>query len=172
MEINKEKKILLDADVIIHFFKGNQLTLLPRILPNEFYIIDVLYREVLKGKLKVQVENMLNARLVHEIKMGDDLNVLKEFSRLSKKFGEGESACLAYCKYNKDIVASSNLKDIKDYCNTNQIHYLTTLDLLLIAWENGFLDESKCDKFIYDVKSKGSKLITHINNIVDYQKMK
>lgn len=73
-------------------------------------------------------------------------------------FCKGESACMAYCKYNKDVIGSSNLKDITKYCQDNEITYLTTMDFINTAFENKMLTEAECDEFIYDVSSKGSRL--------------
>jgi len=40
-------KIILDADVIIHFSKGSRLNQLPLILPNySFSLLDVVYEEL------------------------------------------------------------------------------------------------------------------------------
>lgn len=112
------KKILLDADVIIHFIKGCQLLILHKVFPNELCILDEVFHEVFKGKLKQQVENLFNFRMVSELKTPTDMNFKSEIAHIQKKYnaGLGESICMAYCKLNKDILASSNLSDIKKYC--------------------------------------------------------
>lgn len=58
----------------------------------------------------------------------------------------------------KDILASSNLSDIKLYCEENNIKYLTTMDFITEAFLKGILNEAEFDYFIYNVKTKGSKL--------------
>lgn len=77
---------------------------------------------------------------------------------LIRTFGKGESACMAYCRFNKDILASSNLKDISKYCEDNGITYLTTMDFLAEALKAKQLTEQECNDFIRDVKAAGSKL--------------
>lgn len=120
-------KIVLDADVIIHFSKGGLLSLLPQIFPEyEYIVLDKVYNEI---------------RTV-----------------LKSKFGDGESACMAYCRYTANIIGSSNLNDIKNYCTEHKITYLTTLDFLYYAWCRNLLTEDDCATFIKDVVSKGSKL--------------
>ena len=43
----KKTKIVLDADVIIHFAKGGKLDMLPRILPEyQFLVLDVVKKEL------------------------------------------------------------------------------------------------------------------------------
>ena len=59
---------------------------------------------------------------------------MKEFFLLQRTLGKGESACMIYCRDNRDVLGSSSLKDIKEYCSKNNITYLTTLDFLYYAY--------------------------------------
>lgn len=159
IKIDSKKKIVLDADVIIHFCKGGILGKLPSIYPNKLLIPDIVYKETLSKKHKIEVTNLLNFKLARELEIKLDMNVFVEYNRLVKAgFGKGESACLAYCRYNKDVIGSSNLKDIKSYCYNNGIEYLTTMDFINTAYEKEILTESECDEFIFNVTAKGSRL--------------
>ena len=157
-KIDPKKKIILDADVIIHFSKGGALGQLPHIFPNKMYVPDIVFHEALSREYKIEVNNLLNFRLVEELEINNNINVFREYNQLKKKFGKGESACMAYCRYNKDVIGSSNLKDIKQYCEDNSITYLTTMDFLAEAYRTDKMDEATCDFFIYNVTSKGSRL--------------
>lgn len=55
-------KIVLDADVIIHFIKAGQLYLLLDIFPEyEYLILDVVYEEITqRSSIKTQIDNLLN----------------------------------------------------------------------------------------------------------------
>ena len=83
-----------------------------------------------------------------------------EYARLRNTLllGKGESACMVYCRDNKDVLGSSNLKDIKEYCANNQITYLTTIDFLYYALMRKKITKAEVDVFIADVIAKGSKL--------------
>lgn len=116
LQIDPTKKIIVDADVIIHFIKGEQLGILTSVFPNKLYILDYVFKEVFSGKSKTQIENLIRYKCIKELKFDGDINVVTEFAKLKRRFGPGESACMAYCKYHKDVLASSNLKDIKTYC--------------------------------------------------------
>ena len=157
-KIDKGKKIIIDADVIIHFIKGDQLGLLPTIFPNKIYILDVVFQEVFVGRLRTQVENLLRFGIIQELEFDGNLQVMREFAQLKKQFGIGESACMAYCQYYKDVIASSNLKDITSYCQEHGITYLTTMDFIYEAFATGKLNEAQCDDFISGVIRNGSKL--------------
>lgn len=54
-------KIVLDADVIIHFIKGDRFSLLLDIFPEyEYLILDIVYNEVTVNKIsKIQIDNTL-----------------------------------------------------------------------------------------------------------------
>lgn len=65
---------------------------------------------------------------------------------------------MVYCRDNHDVLGSSNLKDIKEYCSQNQITYLTTLDFLYYAYIRKKMSKVEIDAFIKDVRAKGSKL--------------
>lgn len=151
-------KIVVDSDVLIHFAKGSALSLLPSIFPEYQYIIlSNVYDEVytLHTQLDNQISFLKNIVLEEFAPTGEMLN---EYANLCNTFGDGESACMAYCKCNHDVVGSSNLKDIKEYCNNNSITYITTLDFLFYAFKRHVLTADGCNKIIQDVRTKGSKL--------------
>lgn len=151
-------KIVLDADVLIHFCEAGRLSMLPEILPEfEHVVLDVVYKEVFP--IQNQLDNQI--RLLKNIKMetfSPSGEMLFEYAKLSKTRGKGESACMAYCHFNNNVIGSSNIKDIKDYCKQNKITYLTTLDFLYYAYKRGKMTKDECKKFIDDVLTNGSKL--------------
>ncbi len=163
MAKTEDKLILLDADVLIHFFKGELLSILPSLYPKRLLIADAVFNELTHKQIKEEVTNLLNYKMISLYTIPPQLNlaILKEIAQIRKDIptaGGGESICMAIAKYDNKIIASSNIKDIKVYCNTNNIQYLTTMDILVEAYQQKKLDETECDYFIYNVKSKGSKL--------------
>ena len=157
-------KIVLDADVIIHFVKAERFSLLLDIFPEyQYLILDVVYDEVTVNRsTKTLIDNTLDffrtriARLKFEPKGESRL----EYARLRSTLllGKGESACMVYCRDNHDVLGSSNLKDIKEYCAKNMIAYLTTIDFLYYAFVRKKMTIEEVDTFIKDVIDKGSKL--------------
>ncbi len=152
-------KIVLDADVIIHFSKGGCLSLLPSIFPNyEYVVLRTVYNE-LRLEVKTQVDNMMTwLKNVTLLDFRPTKEMLCEYAFLTSKYGKGESACMAYCKFNHDVIGSSNLKDIKDYCHANQITYLTTIDFLAHAVAKRLMTADNANQFVADVVAKHSKL--------------
>lgn len=157
----KKTKIVLDADVIIHFIEADCFSLLPEIFPEyDYVILDVVYNEVSKNnKTKNFIDNYLHhiPKLKYEVFMPKGES-MKEYFLLQLTLGKGESACMVYCKDNQDVLGSSNLKDIKDYCSKNNIVYLTTLDFLYYAYCRKKMTEQECKDFIQSVNDSGSRL--------------
>lgn len=160
-------KIVLDADVIIHFSKGGLLSLLPQIFPEyEYIVLDKVYDEL--SSVRSQLDNQITyLKNIKKVDFAPTIEILREYAILKTRFGDGESACMAYCRYTSNIIGSSNLRDIKNYCTTHHITYLTTLDFLYYAWCRKLLKEEECDSFMNDVRAKGSRLPV-IGSIIHY----
>lgn len=145
-----EKKILIDSDVIRHFLRGNQVGMLKKIFPNNLYILKNVKDEICRSKkIRPHVLKLIKNGTLKSMPFPSNPNCIREFADLIKKFGEGEAACMAVARHTKDIIASNNLNDIKKYCEVHQISYLTTMDILYIAYERKIMNESQIDEFLY-----------------------
>lgn len=160
--IDPDKKVILDADVLIHFIKGEFLFSLPMILPNQLIILDKVFKEIVARKQKEILDKFLDHPKVELVNFPDDKGYVKEYAHLMSKRGynldSGESACLAYAKFNQYVLASSNVKDIKKYCIFHKINYITTIDLLVIGYKQDIFSEENCNDFIQTVRGRGSYL--------------
>ena len=129
----------------------------------DFIVLNPVYDEI-RGEIKQQLDNQINIlKNIELVRFNPRGEMMKEYAQLLKSKGRGESACLAFCKYEHNVVGSSNLKDILKYCEENGITYLTTIDFLYYAIKNNKLSKDEVQEFISDVNAKGSKLPTNIN---------
>lgn len=156
-------KIVLDADVIIHFIQMGCLYRLPCFIPNhKFVVLDSVYDEVTHQHERMMLEGQITLiRNITLLKKDDefDLNTMRTFYELKSRFGEGESACMAYCYHHRDdTVGSNNTHDIEEYCNQNAIPFLTTIDLLHIGVRNGEITEEEARHFIRALCAYGTYL--------------
>lgn len=152
-------QIVLDADVVIHFAKGGRLSQLPCIFPDYEYVLLETVHEELLSDVRTQVDNqimLLKNITLHPFAPRGEM--LREYAMLRSRFGKGESACMAYCLFTHNVIGSSNLRDIRAYCQENQITYLTTIDFLWHAWRKPLLTTNEVKTFISEVRSKGSIL--------------
>ena len=152
-------KIIIDADIIIHFYKGGWLHALPNIFKNyEYVVLDIVYNEIF-NPTRNQLDNQIHLlKNITQLAFNPKGAMAKEYAMLIRSLGKGESACLVYCKHNNDVIGSSNLKDIKAYCSEHQLTYLTTMDFLYYAIKNGVMTLLEATTFVADIKAKDSKL--------------
>lgn len=151
-------KIVVDADVLIHFSKGGCLAELPKIFPKYDYIIlDTVYEETktIRREIDRVCTFFKSMSVEHFAPTG---KMMHEYATLLRSFGKGESACMSYCKFTQNVVGSSNLRDIKKYCEENKITYLTTLDFFYYAWIKKIMAKEEINQALKDIVAKGSKL--------------
>ena len=157
----RKTKIVLDADVIIHFAKGDRLDMLPKILPEyQFIVLDVVKKEIPLLLVSILQKVMIQDKTIVEETFGKTAGEVKEYARLISKdgmaLGRGESACMVYCLYHHDVVGSSNTKDVTAYCDEKGITYLTTCDFLYYAIHRKLMTKAEADAFIANVRRLGS----------------
>ena len=106
-------KIVLDADVIIHFSKGGALSVLPQIFPEyECIVLDKVYDEL--SSVKSQLDNQIHFfGNITKVIFTPTSEMMREYAVLKNLFGVGESACMAYCRYTSNIIGSSNLTIVR-----------------------------------------------------------
>jgi len=159
-----KRKIVLDADVIINFSRASILSRLTDILKDyDFIVLDKVYNEILRDTKRELDNNVHLLKKIAIVPFPANLDMIKEYAKLVKTFGKGESACMAYCKFTDDVVGSSNFKDVSDYCKENDITYLGTVDFLYYAVKNAFMTDEEATKSMNDMIAKGSRLPIGIN---------
>ena len=105
--VKKDIEIVLDADVIIHFAKGEMLSILPSIFPNYKYVVlDIVKNEVLPPVLGQLENQMIFMKNIQEVKFGHTHEERKEYARLTSQLGlgRGESASMVYCRFHDDNI--------------------------------------------------------------------
>ena len=101
-----------------------------------------------------EVDSWLAKSKAEKISFPRQRMIVEEYYSLkhfNKRYGDGECACMAMAKYGKESIASSNFRDVAEYCDANGIEYIGVLDILQIALNKGIWDVEKCNKFIHDV---------------------
>jgi predicted nucleic acid-binding protein len=167
---SKSVLILLDADVIIHFFKADKISLLQELFPKRLIMLDKVKEELFNNRtIQKVVENLFTFKVVEELPFPTgNKEIMLEYKRITAdpKLGKGESACMAVCRFQQHIIASSNTRDIKPYCEEFGLSYLTTLDILSIAVIKKKLSHAEGQKCIDLILSNNSKLKS--NNLENY----
>jgi hypothetical protein len=145
-------KILVDADVLIHLYKADKISILNELYHGKVFMLDVVLDELNGNRtIRGNLYNILTFSGIKELVFPTTSNpkLFQEFLSLKKVIqGDGERACLVYCKHHSDIIASSNTKDIKPYCEENNMVYLTTLDIFCIAISKSILTDTEVNQLI------------------------
>lgn len=153
------KKILFDADVLIHFSKGDSLDVLLELYPGRISVLEQVRQELWEtSAARIWLEAQFVAGTVEHIELPSVMEVLYEYAQLINRMGKGESACLVLAKHDDRYLASSNIRDIQKYCNKNKIGFVTTMDVICMLEDAGIWSRSDCDTFITTVKARGSRL--------------
>ncbi len=159
----KNKVILVDADVISHFMATGCIDKLTEILhPHTIFIVDNVYDEAsyhpTNPNRKQEVDTWMQRCNVGKLPFPHlNDNIKKEFYRIKKEcplLGNGERACMSMARFGHEVIASSNFRDVAPYCEANNIEYIGTLDILIIAWRKGVFTAEQCNQFITDAKTK------------------
>jgi hypothetical protein len=164
MELSADKILVFDADVLIHFMQAGCFSELKHIYPdNKKIVLQKVYDELQVYKdSKVMLDSAIETfQYIQLVSFPLSMEMMKEYAHLTSdlmNMGKGESACMSYCKFTQDIVVSSNLKDVGEYCKRHKIGLFTTMDLVKWAHDHRLWTEEKCDGFISDVSKKGGRL--------------
>jgi len=152
MWINQDelnKKILLDSDVLRHFLRGRSLDLLREIFPENLYILDLVEHEICRSpRIAVEIQRIIENGTLKRLNFPTGTRFINEYAELVRRYGVGESACMAVARYRDDIIASNNLNDIEEYCHIHDIQFLKTIDILYIAYKRDVMSEADVDEFL------------------------
>ncbi|MGI6223308.1 MAG: hypothetical protein ACOYJG_06845 [Prevotella sp.] len=156
----QKRVILVDSDVISHFIAAGKIDDLDKILaPHSLQIVKQVYEESIHHPFFEDREKEVNDWLKRcRIRVVDfpysNWDIRTEYYRMKKenpRFGDGERACMAMAKFWKQTIASSNFRDVAEYCDINGIDYIGFMDILTIAVNKNYYTVEECNKIIHDV---------------------
>jgi len=148
------KDVLLDCDVFRHLHFLSYLSRVVNSLPGSFIMLDIVEAELTVSKkfipiVKTYVDDSI--LIIKKLPFKNKDILTEHFNFLSNNVGAGESACMSVARFNDNVIGSSNLTDIFNYCSIHKIPFLTTLDLLFIAVCRKELSISEFDQAIVDL---------------------
>lgn len=71
-------------------------------------------------------------------------------------------------RFGREVIASSNFRDVAPYCDANGIEYIGVMDILLIAMNKGYWDTNQCNQFMMDALRENNARFP-VNRIEDYK---
>ncbi len=160
--------IFFDTDCISAFLWVNNECLLSKLYFGNIVIPMQVYNELSNPRV-AWMKNRIDTLLNKGVASLEDINVdSKEYDlyykltrapeKKHKIIGKGEAACISLAKNHSGIIASNNLRDIKDYVEEFGLNYITTGDILVEAYKKGLIDENQANIIWKDMLNKRRKL--------------
>ncbi len=160
--------LFFDTDCLSAFLWVGNESLLPQLYPGKIVIPKPVYTELDRPSiphLKARVDALVAANLVtiQEIAVGAEeyetyYQLTEEPAQGHKIIGLGEAASIALAKQYGGIVASNNFRDISTYIEEFSLKYTTTADILVDAYERGFITESQGNTIWSNMLSKRRRI--------------
>jgi predicted nucleic acid-binding protein len=157
--------LFFDTDCLSAFLWIDGQSLLPKLFPGRIVIPSDVYAEIDKPciqHLKKRVDGLLTAgeAQVAEILVGTpEYELFFQMTELATPIiGKGEAAALVLAKFRGGIVASNNLRDVRQYVQEYDLQLMTTGDILALALERGFITEKQGNKIWKEMLSYRRKL--------------
>lgn len=147
-----KKDIFYDTDCLSCFVIIDDVTILKKLF-DKVIIPSEVYSEFEKvSRLCRRVDLLVQENFVEIIDMDLDSEVYELFTSLfhgyhiGKEIGRGEAAAIALAVKNNGILASNNTKDIITAIKEYNLTRIKTGDILVKAFNEGFIDEEKGNK--------------------------
>lgn len=160
--------LFFDSDCISAFLWVRKQNLLVMLYPGRIVIPKPSYDELsypTTPQLKQRIDTLLSNHQVvlQSITVESDAYAL--YRKLTtapdkghKIIGPGEAAAIALAKTVGGVVASNNLKDIRDYIDEYGLKHITTGSILAEALERGFITEDEGNTIWTAMLAKRRKL--------------
>jgi len=152
--------LLLDTDLVSAFAWVKRMDILESLHSGNMQIPQEVLTELarvphLKAAVDSRTEKHIEVVSLNPIGQ-DGIEFAKLYT--TGKYGSGESAVMAYVRYNGGTVSSNNIKDVLDYCKTHSLPLLSTRAIIFDAVTNGIITEPEAEGVWAGMIRKGRKL--------------
>jgi len=147
--------LYFDNDCISAFLWVDEQSILAQMYPGRIVIPKPVYDELSYPgvqHLKKRIDKMVSLGQASIMTISTDskaYSIYREMTQEPKKshciIGNGEAACLALAIENSGVVASNNLRDIKIYLEDYNVKHITTADIMVEAFQLGYVTESEAN---------------------------
>ena len=160
--------VFFDTDGLSAFLWVNDESLLCKLYPGRIVIPVPVYRELSNPcipHLKRRTDRLIHSKLatLSSLDVGTRAySIYSEMTTSPKKghaiIGNGEAAALALAIQCNGIIASNNLKDVKNYVAEFGLRLITTGDILKEALQQGLITEEVGNQIWSQMLSRRRKL--------------
>lgn len=155
-----------DSDCISSFLRIDKSYLLKKLF-SQIYVPKQVYDEITTPDsywfVKKNAERLKREGFLKIIFIENNYKSLKDYNNMIKgkygrPIGKGEAAALSLAISKKGIVASNNLKDVKQIAQRKKIPLITSSIILTALYENGMLSDDEIENIWLEMKKRNTKL--------------
>ena len=171
-----EEKIFYDADCLSCFLAVNECGILQKLF-SKIIIPTAVESEILKDETPRHIKNNFKKLVklefveVQRMEIGSaEYDLFNDIKKDYDFMGEGEAAVIALTRENGGVIASNNLKDVKDMVKEFDLKLITTAFILAIAYEKLIKTKDELDRIWTHMLKNGRKrsLPKNINSFTQY----
>lgn len=161
-------KYFFDTDCLSAFLWVKNQNLLIKLYGGKIILPEQVYTELSHPStphLKKITDNLKNDGEISIASIDMDTEAYKIYSKLTtnpdegfKVIGKGEAAAIALAKTKGGILASNNMRDIKQYVEEYELKHITTGDILVEALDNNYITEDEGNTIWANMIAKNRKL--------------
>jgi hypothetical protein len=158
-----EPPLVLDTDFLSCFAWAKRLDILEKLFPAKMIILEQVLTEISRvSSLSTQVQQCIKKGTILPLVIYADAPEAIELARYLEegRYGQGESACMAYLKHNVGTMGSNNLRDVAEFCSVNHKKLLCTDECLCFALESKVLNIRQCESIWQLMLAKRNTLPT------------
>lgn len=161
-------QLFFDTDCLSAFLWVDNQSLLALLYPGRIVIPQQVYNE-LSGPniphLKARIDSMISNHEAKVESFGVDTDMYNMYIKLTTNpdighriIGAGEAAGIVMAKENNGILASNNLRDVKQYTDELGLKHITTGGILKEAYDKNLITEVQGNQVWQDMLNKRRKL--------------
>lgn len=169
----KNPPLILDNTVVSRFGIIKKFEILHNLYEKELIIpTNVILEAIVIPQVEKSLQDALSKKWIEEYTLDFTTGQveLKEFARLRRQFGEGESAVMAVAKTWRCALASDDLRATRKYCENNNIEHVGCLGILYDAYVGGIITLSEGDILLSEMinNTKYKCPIMKFHQIIDW----
>lgn len=157
-----------DTDCISAFLWVKEQSILSKLYPGHIIIPEQVYKELSDPHiehLRKRLDTMFANQEATRMKIEGNTETYELYKKLMWNpdsdfipIGSGEAAAIALAKEYSGILASNNLRDIKQYVELFHLRHITTADIMKKAYEEKLITENEGNKIWKDMLDRRRKL--------------
>jgi len=163
-------EIYFDTDCLSHFLRVKEQRILVALYSGRIAVPMIVYQElssplIKQYSLKTDIDILIKNKHVLLKKMEPESLVEEKYYEILYNtktripgIGKGEASVMSFAFINQGVMASNNLKDVRDFVKEHQIKNLTTADILIEAFKMNVISRFDVNEIWHRMLKHGAKL--------------